>query len=37
MRAKINAYKILAGNVEGKNPLVKLEAARINKLLKAQL
>jgi len=35
MRAKINAYKILTGNVEGKSSLVKLEAARINKLLKA--
>jgi hypothetical protein len=30
MRDKINAYKILAGNVEGKGLLVKLEAARIN-------
>ena len=30
MHAKINAYKILAGNVEGKNSLVRLEAAQIN-------
>jgi hypothetical protein len=28
MRMKINAYKILAGNVDGKSPLVKLEAAK---------
>jgi hypothetical protein len=36
MCAKINVYKIFAGNVEGKSSLVKLEAARKNKLLKAQ-
>jgi hypothetical protein len=33
---KINAYKILAGNIEGKRTLVKLEGARINIVFEAQ-
>jgi hypothetical protein len=31
MRAKINAYKLLSGNVEGKSPLVKLYRSNSNK------